>query len=78
MSGDFVFSPFVDRARPLAPAWTLTGATLSSLLAGADILAVLVTGLVCRRLNPLGHTGHTLREVLVILATGALVAWLTQ
>ncbi|WP_158805560.1 MULTISPECIES: undecaprenyl-phosphate glucose phosphotransferase [unclassified Acidisoma] len=78
MSGHFVFPPSLDRPRSLVPAWTLTGATLSSLLAGADVLAVLVTGLVCRRLNPLGHTGHTLREILVILATGALVAWLIQ
>jgi polysaccharide biosynthesis protein PslA len=78
MSGQFAISPSVARSCPLASPWTLPAATLATLLAVADILAVLGTGLLCRRLNPLGHAGHTLREIFVIFATGALVAWLIR
>jgi Undecaprenyl-phosphate glucose phosphotransferase len=52
--------PRLSALRPetLLPAWDVTG--------------IVVTGLACRGLNPAGHAGHTMRELIVILATALL------
>ncbi len=41
-------------------------------LAAADAAAVVLSGLACRSLNTIGHAGHTLREILVILGMAGL------
>jgi Undecaprenyl-phosphate glucose phosphotransferase len=61
------------RFAPSTPGMPWRGVALPSLLALGDGSTVLVLGLLCRGLNPRSHAGHTLREVLVILATAALV-----
>lgn len=43
-----------------------------TLLALWDFAAITLAGFACRSLNPSGHAGHTLREVVVVLATGLL------
>jgi exopolysaccharide biosynthesis polyprenyl glycosylphosphotransferase len=48
------------------------------LLVGWDVGGIVATGLACRSLNPSGHAGHTLRELVVILGTAALAVTLLQ
>jgi exopolysaccharide biosynthesis polyprenyl glycosylphosphotransferase len=43
-----------------------------------DVGGISATGLACRSLNPSGHAGHTLRELVVILGTAALAVTLLQ
>jgi Undecaprenyl-phosphate glucose phosphotransferase len=50
----------------------------AALLAGCDMAIIALSGLACRRLNPMGHAAHTHRELLVILGTALLAVFLLQ
>ena len=48
----------------------------AALLAGWHLSIIILSGLACRGLNPVGHAGHTQREILVIGGTALLAVFL--
>jgi Undecaprenyl-phosphate glucose phosphotransferase len=74
MSGQLLHDGAIPARPNLAPAWR----DPVRLLAGFDCGIILLSGLACRGLNPVGHAGHTARELLVIAGTSALAVFLLQ
>lgn len=68
----------VEESRPLSGPQRRTSFHPRLLLGLWDSFGICATGFACRSLNPSGHAGHTLREMVVILGTAALAVTLLQ